>query len=393
MNDCLITANEYFLKTYNRYPIVMDHGDGVYLYDINGKEYLDFAAGIAVCALGYGNQKYNTAIKEQVDRLLHTSNYFFNEPSIEAARKLAKASEMDRVFFTNSGTEAVEGAIKLARKYHFKKTGNADGEIIAMHHSFHGRSMGALAVTGQPKYQEAFGPMIGNIKFAQFNDLDSVKSCITKNTCAILVETIQGEGGLYPATREFLSGLRELCDEKDLLLMLDEIQCGMGRTGDMFAYQGYGILPDVMTAAKALGCGVPVGAFAAKGKAADVLEPGDHGTTYGFNPLAGAAVNVVFDLYKELALVDHVKEISKYLEEQLAQLVKDYVFVLGYRGKGLMQGIELDRPAGDYIKKAQEKGLIIITAGSNLIRLVPPLVIEKSDVDNMIQILRSCFDE
>lgn len=391
MKNNLEIAKDYFLNTYNRYPLVIDHGKGVYLYDDEGKEYLDFAAGIAVCALGYGNKTYNEALKAQIDQLLHTSNYFFNEPSILAAKKLALASGMERVFFTNSGTEAVEGAIKLARKYYYKKTGSAEGEIIAMNHSFHGRSMGALAVTGQPKYQKEFGPMIPNIKFANFNDLDSVKAQVTKKTCAILVETIQGEGGLYPASEEFIKGLRALCDDLDVLLILDEIQCGMGRTGAMFAYQSYGILPDVMTSAKALGCGVPVGAFAARGKAAWVLEPGDHGTTYGFNPLAGTAVCTVFDLFDDLNLVAHAKEMGIYLEEKLEELVADYEFVIGHRGKGLMQGLELDRPVGEYIVKAQEKGLIIITAGANLIRLVPPLVIEKEHINQMVEILKECF--
>lgn len=392
MSNVTEVAATYFMNTYNRYPITMDHGDGVYLYDSNQKKYLDFAAGIAVCALGYNYEPFNRAIKKQVDQLLHTSNYFYNEPSVLAAEKLAKASGMEKVFFTNSGTEAVEGAIKLARKYYYQKTGHVGGEIIAMNQSFHGRSMGALAVTGQPKYQEAFGPMIPNIKFAKFNDLESVKGQVTANTCAILVETIQGEGGLYPATKEFIQGLRSLCDELEILLILDEIQCGMGRTGEMFAYQGYGVVPDVMTTAKALGCGIPVGAFAAVGKAASVLEPGDHGTTYGFNPLAGVAVCTVFDLYEQLNLLDHVKEVGKYLEYKLHELSATHPVIRGLRGKGLMMGIELTHPVGEYVVKAQQKGLIIITAGPNLIRLVPPLVIEKEQIDEMIGILIECLE-
>lgn len=392
MSNVTEVAATYFMNTYNRYPITMDHGEGVYLYDINHKKYLDFAAGIAVCALGYNYEPFNRAIKKQVDQLLHTSNYFYNEPSVLAAEKLAKASGMEKIFFTNSGTEAVEGAIKLARKYYYQKTGNAEGEIIAMNQSFHGRSMGALAVTGQPKYQEAFGPMIPNIKFAEFNDLESVKGQVTAKTCAILVETIQGEGGLYPATKEFIQGLRSLCDESGILLILDEIQCGMGRTGEMFAYQGYGVVPDVMTTAKALGCGIPVGAFAAVGKAASVLEPGDHGTTYGFNPLAGAAVCTVFDLYEQLNLVEHVKEVGEYLEYKLRELSAAHPMIRGLRGKGLMMGLEFTHPVGEYVVKAQEKGLIIITAGPNLIRLVPPLVIEKEQIDEMIEILIECLE-
>ncbi len=388
-SQTIATADEYFMHTYRRYPLVLDHGEGVYLYDENNKEYLDFGAGIAVFALGYGNERYNTAVKNQVDKLVHTSNYFYNKPSADACKKFAKASNMDLVFLTNSGTESIEGAIKIARKYYFEKTGKAEGEIIAMNHSFHGRSMGALSVTGQPKYQEAFGPMLSNIKFADFNDIESVKSQITDKTAAILLETVQGEGGLYPAKKEFLEQLRAICDEKDILLIFDEIQCGMGRCGEMFAYQAYGVLPDVMTSAKALGCGIPVGAFAARGKAAEALKPGDHGTTYGYNPLAGAAISAVFDIFEEDKLVDHVKEVSAYLEEKLDALTEKYSFIKEHRGMGLMQGLEFDHPINDYIVKAQEKGLIILGAGANIIRLVPPLIIEKEHVDQMIEILET----
>ena len=393
MNKTIEKAEKYFLHTYNRYPMVLDHGKGVYLYDDNQKRYLDFAAGIGVFALGYENTTYNNALKQQIDKVIHTSNLFYNKPSADAAEKFAEASGMEKVFFTNSGTEAIEGAIKLARKYYYQKTGSAEGEIIAMNHSFHGRSMGALAVTGQPKYQEAFGPMIPNIKFAEFNNLESVKAEMNENTCAILLETIQGEGGLYPATEEFLEGVEKLCKEHDILLMLDEIQCGMGRVGEMFAYQAYGVIPDVIASAKAIGGGIPVGAFAARGKAAKVLEPGDHGTTYGFNPLAGAAINVVFDIYKESNLLEHVKEVSGYLEEELNSLVTKYACIKERRGKGLMQGLEFDHPVNDYIAKAQELGLIIISAGANVIRFLPPLVIEKEHIDEMIGILECCLTE
>ena len=391
MSKVIEEANKVFLPVYNRYPIVLEKGEEVYLYDEEGNKYLDFAAGIAVFALGYSNDTYKNAVKAQVDTLNHTSNLFYNKPSVEAAERLIEASGMEKVFFTNSGTEAIEGAIKLARKYYYKKTGKADGEIIAMNHSFHGRSMGALAVTGQPKYQTAFGPMLPNIRFAEFNDLDSVKAQITKETCGILLETIQGEGGLYPASEEFMSGIRKLCDEHDILMICDEIQCGMGRTGFMFAYQGYDISPDVMTSAKALGCGIPVGAFAARGKAAGALEPGDHGSTYGCNPLAGAAVNAVFDQYETLDLVHHVKEISVYLEERLDQLVSETDLLIERRGKGLMQGVECKMPVNDIILKAQKKGLLIISAGANILRFVPPLILKKQHVDEMIAILKECL--
>lgn len=291
MQEYIGEAESALLHTYNRYQLVLDKGDGVYLYDMEGKRYLDFCAGIAVFALGYHNKEYDDALKNQIDKLIHTSNYYYNVPAIEAAKKLKKASGMDRVFFTNSGTEAVEGALKAARKYAYLKDGSTDHEIIAMNHSFHGRTMGALAVTGTPKYREPFEPLIGNIRFADYNDIDSVKARLTDKTCAVILETVQGEGGLRPAEEGFLKAVRELCDERDILLILDEIQCGMGRTGYMFAWQKYGVKPDIMTTAKALGCGVPVGAFLLTEKVGqNSLAAGDHGSTYGGNPLACAAV-------------------------------------------------------------------------------------------------------
>ena len=394
MNSQVIEqAEAAILKTYNRFQIVLDKGEGVYLYDNTGKQYLDFASGIGVQSLGYGNEEYKQALKDQIDKLTHISNLYYSEPMAEAAKKVVKASGMSRVFFTNSGTEAVEGAIKAVRKYAWLKDGQHDHEIIAMNHSFHGRSMGALSVTGNPKYQKAIKPMIGNIRFADFNDLDSVKALVNEKTCAIIMETVQGEGGIYPATEEFLKGVRALCDEHDLLLILDEIQCGMGRTGSMFAWQEYGVQPDIMTCAKALGCGVPVGAFVLNEKAAlGTLAPGDHGTTYGGNPFVCAAVSKVFDIFERDKIVEHVKEVSVYLERQLDELVKEYDFLETRRGKGLMQGLVVTgRPVGEIINKALENGLIIISAGSNVLRMLPPLVIEKEHVDELIQKLKMSF--
>ena len=381
------------LHTYNRFPVVLERGEGVRLYDLEGKEYLDFGAGIAVFSLGYGNQEYNQALKDQIDKLLHTSNLYYHVPMAEAAEKLLKASGLSRVFFTNSGTEAVEGAIKAARKYAWLKDGNTDHEIIAMKHSFHGRSMGALSVTGNSHYQEPFKPLIGGIKFADFNNLDSVKQQITEKTCAILTETVQGEGGIYPADEEFLKGLRALCDEKDILLIFDEIQCGMGRTGSMFAFQDYDVMPDIMTSAKALGCGVPVGAFVLNEKTAkNSLVPGDHGTTYGGNPFACAAVSKVFDLFEEQQILEHVKKITPYFEEKLDLLVDKYEFLTARRGKGLMQGLVVTgRPVGEIVTKALENGLIVISAGSDVLRFVPPLVITENDIDEMVEKLEKSF--
>ena len=387
------TAEEHLIHTYNRYQIVLDKGDGVHLYDTDGKEYLDFGAGIAVFALGYNNKEYNDALKAQIDKLVHTSNYFYNEPAAKAAKMLTKATGMDRVFFTNSGTEAIEGALKVARKYSYVKYGEDRYEIVAMNHSFHGRSLGALSVTGNEKYRKPFEPLIGGVRFADYNDLESVKSQVNEKTCAIILETVQGEGGIYPATEEFLKGVKALCEEKDLILILDEIQCGMGRTGYMFAWQEYGVEPDVMTCAKALGCGVPVGAFVLGKKVADAsLAPGDHGTTYGGNPFVCAAVSKVFDLYEKEQIVDHVKKVGGYLEQKLNALVEKYDFLKERRGKGLIQGLEVEgRPIGEIVNRGLEEGLIIITAGSNVLRFVPPLVVTEADVDEMIAKLEKCF--
>lgn len=394
MKEYIEEAERDLLHTYNRYQIVFDKGDGVYLYDLDGKKYLDFVAGIAVFALGYHNESYNQALKDQIDKLIHTSNYYYNVPAVEAARKIKKVSGMDRVFFTNSGAEAVEGAIKAARKYAYLKDGTTGHEIVAMNHSFHGRTMGALSVTGNPHYREAFEPGIGNIRFADMNDFDSVAAAVNDRTCAILMETVQGEGGIYPAKEDFLKKVRALCDEKDILLILDEIQCGMGRTGYMYAWQKYGVKPDIMTTAKALGCGVPVGAFLMTEKvAANSLGAGDHGTTYGGNPLACCAVNKVLDLFEENHIIEHVGEVAPYLEQKLDELKDKYPFITARRGMGLMQGLAFDRPVAPYINRAIEKGLLLINAGTDIIRLVPPLIITKQDIDKMAEILDECLAE
>lgn len=389
MQKYIDEAEQALLHTYNRYQVVFDKGEGVYLYDTDGKKYLDFVSGIAVFALGYHNEAYNNALKNQIDKIIHTSNYYYNVPAVEAAKKLKEISGMDRVFFTNSGTEAVEGAIKTARKYAYLKDGRTDHEIIAMNHSFHGRTMGALSVTGNPHYREAFEPMIGNIRFADLNDFDSVMAQVTDKTCAILFETVQGEGGIYPATEEFMRKVRALCDERDILMILDEIQCGMGRTGTMFAWQRYDVKPDVMAAAKALGCGVPVGAFLMTEKVGgNSLAAGDHGTTYGGNPLACAAVSKVIDLFQEQDVLANVNRVGACLEKRLDELAAEFSCVEARRGVGLMQGLVFDRPVGDIITEAMERGLVLINAGTSIIRFVPPLVITEEHVDDMISILR-----
>ncbi len=385
-------AEQAFVHTYNRFPVVFERGEGVRLYDTDGKEYLDFAAGIGVMALGYQNREYTEALKAQAERLVHTSNLYYNIPAAEAAAKALAASGMDRIFFTNSGTEAVEGAIKAARKYAFTRDGHAGHEIIAMNHSFHGRSLGALAVTGTAHYREPFEPLMGGVRFADLNSLDSVRAQVNEHTCAVILETIQGESGIHPADRSFLEGLRSLCDEHGMLLILDEIQCGMGRTGQMFAWQHYGVKPDIMTSAKALGCGVPVGAFLMTEQAAQKsLAPGDHGTTYGGNPLAGAAVSKVFDLFESMQLLEHVRSISVYLEKRLDELVKEQDCLMGRRGMGLMQGIVTQKNSAEIAAKALDAGLVVITAGADVIRLLPPLVITEADVDEMTEKLKTAL--
>ena len=389
MNEQMNHAEESILHTYNRFPVMFDHGEGCYLYDTEGKKYLDFAAGIAVNALGYHYPGYDDALKSQIDKLTHISNLYYNEPMSEAGEKLIKASGLSKAFFTNSGTEAIEGALKAARKYSYTKYGKEAGrfEIIAMNHSFHGRSMGALSVTGTEHYREPFEPLIGGVKFADFNDLESVKAQITDKTCAVITEVVQGEGGIYPAQKEFLEGLRALCDEKDIILIFDEIQCGMGRTGYYFAWQSYGVQPDVMTCAKALGCGVPVGAFVLGEKAAAAsLVPGDHGTTYGGNPFVCAAVSKVFDIFEQDNILAHVQELTPYLEEKLDALVDKCPIVAARRGKGFLQGLVIEgTTVGSVVTKALANGLLVISAGSDVLRLVPPLVITKEHIDEMIE--------
>lgn len=388
VNKKIQEEEQQLFQLYNRFPLVLDHGEGVYLYDTDGKKYLDFAAGIAVMSLGYQNKELEESLTEQIKKLCHTSNLFYHENGGAAAEALNRVSGMDHVFFTNSGTEAIEGALKTARKYAALK-GNGRFEIIAMEDSFHGRSMGALSVTGTAAYREPFEPLIPGVRFARFNDLDSVKANITDKTCAILLEPLQGEGGIHPATQGFMEGIRALCDEQDILMICDEIQCGMGRTGNMFAWQEYGVRPDILTMAKAIGNGIPVGAFAVTEQvAAHSMKPGDHGTTYGGNPLACMAVKKVVEIFEKDKIVEHVREIAPYLTKRLDELVEETDCVTECRGKGLIQGIVVTKPAGEVINRAIEEGLLIISAKGNVLRFVPPLIIEKEHIDEMIEKLK-----
>ena len=387
MNEYMKETNEALLHTYNQFPVVLEHGEGVYLYDTEEKKYLDFAAGYAVSSLGYANEELNTALKAQIDKLCHTSNLYYNTVCGKAAEALKRITKMDRIFFTNSGGESVEGALKAARKYAYKK-GTGRYEFIAMKESFHGRSFGAVSVTGHDAYRKPFGPLVPGVSFAEYNNLDSVKALVTDKTCAIILEPLQGEGGINLATEEFMKGIRELCDKEGILMICDEVQCGMGRTGEMFCWQGYGIKPDIMTMAKAIGSGIPVGAFAMKEEVAEYsLEPGDHGTTYGGNPLACTAVSKTVEIFEKENLTAHVKEMGTYLTEKLEALKEKCDCIKAVKGTGLMQGIQITKPRGEVTNAALKEGLLVIGAGADVLRFVPPLIIEKEHVDEMIAVL------
>lgn len=378
-------GEEVFLRAYGRYEEVLEKGEGVYLFDTDGKRYLDFYSGIGVNSFGHHYPRYVEALKKQLDTLTHVSNYFYTPISIEAAKKVVKATKLSKVFFCNSGTEATEGALKLARKYYYLKHGKADSEIISLKHSFHGRSTGSVKLTGNESYQIPFGPLIEGVKYAQINDLESVKTLVNERTASIIVEPVQGEGGVYPCTKEFLQGIRKLCDENDICLILDEVQCGMGRTGTIMTYFQYDIMPDIVCLAKGIGAGVPVGAFVANEKFAKAMEPGDHGSTYGGNPFVCQAVSTVFDILEEEHMLDHVQAISKYLIEKLDGLVEEYDIVKERRGLGLMQGLELTIPAKEIVKELFEQGVIIVTAGTNVLRMLPPFIINEEHVDELVE--------
>lgn len=386
-------ANNAFMKAYGRFDVTFDHGKGVYLYDTNGKKYLDFYSGIGVNSFGYDYQPYSDALANQIHRLMHISNYFNSVEAIEAAEAVIKATKLDQVFFTNSGTEATEGALKLARKYYYEKHGKADSEIISLKHSFHGRSTGSVTLTGTPAYQTAFGPLIEGVKYGEINDLESVKRLITPRTAAIILEPVQGEGGIHVCSQEFMQGIRGFCDEYDIVMILDEVQCGMGRTGTIMTYFQYGIMPDVVCLAKGIGAGFPMGAFVANEKVGSALKPGDHGSTYGGNPIAGCACKTVFKIIEEKKMLEHVQDISEYLISKLDELVEKYDCIKERRGLGLMIGLEFVHPIKPYIQKALDKGLVLITAGSNVIRMLPPFIIEEKDVDEMIKIFTEVIEE
>ena len=395
VQDIKDKVNKYMIETYERFDFLAETAEGMYMYDENGAPYLDFYAGIAVNNAGNRNPKVVAAAKEQLDDIMHTFNYPYTIPQALLAEKVCETIGMDKIFYQNSGTEANEAMIKMARKYGIEKYGPNRYHIVTAKMGFHGRTFGAMSATGQPGNgcQVGFGPMTYGFSYAPYNDLQAFKDACTENTIAIMVEPVQGEGGVHPATKEFMQGLRKFCDENDMLLLIDEVQTGWCRTGKVMSFMNYGIKPDIMTSAKALGCGVPVGAFAMTERVAEKsLAPGDHGTTYGGNPFVGAAVSKVMDLFEELKLTDHVKEIAQYLETELDKLVEEYDFITARRGMGLMQGLVSTKPVGSIATDALKEGLIIITAGADVIRMVPPLVIEKEHVDEMISKLKKVLD-
>lgn len=379
--------NSNYLPVFSRYQIVLDRGEGVYLFDTEGNMYLDFLAGIAVNVLGYDFKPLVTAISEQAKLLIHCSNLYYTQPQAEAARKLVEISGLDRAFFGNSGAEANEGAIKVARKFAHSIDKNKSKIITALD-SFHGRTLATLTATGQPHYHEGYEPLPGGFEYVKFNDIDALEKLVDDQTCAVMLETIQGEGGVHPPDPDYFRKVRELCDKHRALLILDEIQCGMGRTGKFFAYENYGIKPDVVTLAKGLAGGVPIGAFICTDEVANSMKPGDHGTTFGGNSLACAAANVVLDTISQKSFLDHVAEVGKYFKEKLVELQQKFPdLIRDVRGEGLLLGAELSKPGRRVVELCMKRGAIINCTVGNVLRFVPPLIVEKDQIDELVEIL------
>ena len=392
MEKLIARGNKVVMKTYNRFPIAIECGNGMYVWDVDGKKYIDFVAGIAVNSLGYASEALERTIAEQAMKLIHCSNLYYTEPQIELAEKLVANSDFDKVFFCNSGAESIESALKLPRKY-AKMKGKAGNEIITMIHSFHGRTYGAVTATGQDKYHKGLEPLLPDVNHVAFNDFEALQNAVTDKTCAILLEPIQGEGGIIPADKQYLQKVRKLCDEKDILLMFDEVQCGVGRTGTLFAYQTLGVVPDVATFAKGLAGGIPIGVMMAKDFAAQAFQPGDHASTFGGNSLATAAGLTVMKELFENGLLENVKRTGNYMTEQLKKLQQKHSCITDVRGIGFMQGIALSIPTADVINKCIEKGLLLVGAGHDVIRFVPALIAEERHIDAMIEILDKALTE
>ena len=385
--EVMDSYDKHVLHTYGRQPIVVDHGHGVKVYDLDGNEYLDFFAGIAVNNVGQTNDKVVEAIKEQAEKVIHCSNIYYNEPCAKLANTLAEVSDFSKVFFSNSVAEANEAAIKLARKY----TGK--GEIITALKSFHGRTMLTVTATGQEQFSKPFKPLPPGFKHVPYNDIKAMEDAISDDTCAIMLEVLQGEGGINVADKKYMKDVEKLCHDNDILLIVDEVQTGIGRCGTLFAYENYDIKPDIISLAKGLGGGVPIGATLATEEVSKGFVPGDHGSTFGGNPLAAAAANATLSVIKEENLLDNCKEMGKYLKEQLNTLKDKYDFVSDVRGLGLLVGVELTMEGGDVVDKMREKGVLINCTAGNVLRLAPALIIEKEDIDTMVEKLDQVFAE
>lgn len=383
--------SDYIIQTYIRPNIVLEKGEGVYLYDTEGQKYLDFNAGIAVNALGHSHPDWVQAVTSQAGQLTHISNLYHNPAQIKLAKSLVESCFADKVFFGNSGTEANEAALKFSRKWAKTKHGNHKTGIVSFNYGFHGRSMGSLSATYKSKYRDPFAPLLADVTFAEFNNLDSATNAINENTCAVIIEPVQGEGGIRPATPEFLAGLRALCDQYGAVLIFDEVQCGMGRTGQLWAHQWGDVTPDIMTIAKPLAGGLPIGVTLVTDEIASVLGPGDHGTTFGGGPLVCHVAQVVFDKVHDPAFLEQVQNNGEYLKHQLTHL--EHPAIVDVRGQGLMIGVELAVPVAPLVEKAREKGLLIIGAGETVLRLVPPLIINQTDIDKAVAIIGQCLEE
>ncbi len=387
MSDWIERGTKVIMNTYKQFPIVLEKGNGVYLWDSEGKKYLDFVAGIAVNALGYNDSDYIQEITTQLKKMQHCSNLYWMIPSIELGEILIQNSCFDKIFYCNSGAEAVEAAIKLSKKYGKKVHGNNCSKIITMKRSFHGRTMATITATGQTKYQKGFDPLMPGFSYVEFNNYNELKEAVNEDTCAIIIEPIQGEGGIHPAEKSFLKEVRALCDEKDIVLVFDEVQCGIGRTGELFAYQLFDVKPDVVSLAKGLAGGIPIGAMLAVQSKADAFQPGDHASTFGGNHLACTAGKVVLNKLLNGGILENVRKQGKYLKEKLINLKEKYAMIKEVRGYGLMLGLELNIPVKDIIEICMEQGLLILGAGENVIRFVPPLIINKNEIDEGVTIL------
>ena len=391
--EMLKENKKYIMDTYASFPIALEKGEGSYVWDFEGKKYLDFVAGIAVNCLGYNDSEFIENITEQLKKIQHCSNLYINKPSIDLAKTLVENSDFDKVFFCNSGAESVEAALKICRKYgHIKKGENAY-EIITMKNSFHGRTLGTITATGQEKYQEGFGPLLPGVKYVEYNNFEALEETVNENTCAVFLEAIQGEGGVNPANKEYLEKVRALCDEKDIIMVFDEVQTGIGRTGKLFGYQIHGVKPDVVSLAKGLGGGIPIGAMMAIDKVADVFDRGDHASTFGGNPISTTAGNTVLDRLLNGGLLEHVEKQGKYLTEKLDELKKKHSVIKDVRGVGLIQGIELSINGSEVVGKCIENGLLLVGAGANVVRFVPPLIITSEEIDEAMDILDKSLSE